>query len=85
MLKSGSVPLRSRSGTFSKLAVDGQIEQGQIAGTFRKLSPDPNSPDLPKLEWGLRSDQAVLVPGDMADGSIGTALIAGHGMFPPVG
>lgn len=44
--------------TGSELAVDGQVEQGQIAQPPSQLKSDPNRPDLLELERWLGPDQA---------------------------
>ena len=41
-----------------KLAVDGEIEKGEISDTLGQLQSDPDRPDLSEFQWGLRPDQA---------------------------
>jgi hypothetical protein len=48
--------------TGSQLAVERQIEQGQITNPLCDLEPDPNGPDLPSLERRFRSNQLASVP-----------------------
>jgi len=55
--------------TGSKLAVDGQIEESQISGSFRNLKPYSDGPDISQSEWGLLPDQFSFVPGLTAAGS----------------
>jgi hypothetical protein len=46
----------------AQLAVDRQVEQREIALSNLKLKPDPDGPDLFRLERALLTDQAALVP-----------------------
>jgi hypothetical protein len=48
--------------TGSQLAVERQIEQGQIPDTMSNLEPDPNGPDLLRLERRFGSNQLAPVP-----------------------
>jgi hypothetical protein len=47
----------------SQLAVDGQIEQGQVANRMVVLQVDTDRPDILGLEGWLLADQLALVPG----------------------
>ena len=47
----------------SKLAVDGQIEQSHIPGSFCNLKPYSDGPDISQSERGFLSDQFSFVPG----------------------
>jgi hypothetical protein len=46
-----------------QLAVEGQIEQSEVASTLFELKPDADCPDLLWLQRALLADEAVLVPG----------------------
>jgi hypothetical protein len=48
--------------TGSQLAVEGQVEQGQIPDLMSDLEPHSNGPDLLRLERRLGSDQLAVVP-----------------------
>ena len=39
-----------------KLAVDGEIEKGEISNTLGQLQSDPDRPDLSEFQWGFRPD-----------------------------
>jgi hypothetical protein len=47
----------------TQLAVDREVEQGEVALPTLKLKPDPDCPHLLRLERVLLADQATLVPG----------------------
>jgi len=47
----------------SQLAVDREVEQGKISFPALQLKPNPNGPDIFRLERALLADQAALVPG----------------------
>jgi hypothetical protein len=49
--------------TAPQLAVEGQIEQSEIASTLFELRPDADRPDLLWLQRALLADKAALVPG----------------------
>ena len=53
----------------SKLAVDGQIEEGQIPGSLCNLKPYSDGPDISESERSFLSDQFSFVPGLTAAGS----------------
>jgi len=55
--------------TSSQLAVEGEIEQSQVANALRHLEPDPNGPDLPGFERRFEADQLASVP--RCDGAAG--------------
>jgi hypothetical protein len=40
----------------AQLAVDRKVEQREIAPPTLKLKPDPDCPDLLRLEWALLAD-----------------------------
>ncbi|GFM55803.1 hypothetical protein PSCICF_19810 [Pseudomonas cichorii] len=40
----------------SKLAVDGQIEESQVPGSFRNLKPYSDGLDISQSEWGSLPD-----------------------------
>ena len=47
----------------AQLAVDREVEQGEVALSPLKLKPDPDRPDLLRLERAFLANQATLVPG----------------------
>lgn len=71
--------------TASRLAVDGQVEQGQIPAMPAKLKPDPDQPGLLKPERWLRSGQTTFVPWDMLVAVDWMHRIVVHGAFVPHG
>src|SRR5271165_6351289 len=46
----------------AQLAIDGEIEQRQIARVVLHLKPDTNGPDLFRPQGTLLADEAALVP-----------------------
>src|ERR1700684_2850620 len=52
----------------SKLAVDGEVEQRQLAATVGELQADSNRPDLFEFQQCFLTDEPSLVPG-FANGS----------------
>jgi hypothetical protein len=46
----------------AKLAVDAQIEEGQLTHTVFHLKPNPERPDILELERGFLADDPALVP-----------------------
>jgi len=46
-----------------QFAINGEIEQSQIAPTILKLQSNADCPDLPRFERALLADKASLVPG----------------------
>src|SRR3954449_274083 len=46
----------------AQLAIDREVEQGEVALSTLKLKPNPDCPDLLRLERALLPDQATLVP-----------------------
>jgi hypothetical protein len=46
----------------SELAVGREVEQGKISFPALQLKPNPNGPDIFRLERELLADQAALVP-----------------------
>ena len=49
--------------TAPQLAVEGQIEQSEVASTVFELKPDADCPDLLWFQRALLADEAALVPG----------------------
>jgi hypothetical protein len=47
--------------TAPQLAVEGQIEQSEVASTFFELKPDADCPDLLWFQRALLADEATLV------------------------
>lgn len=47
----------------AQLAVDGQVEESQVAKVLGQLKPNPDRPDMFWLERSLLSQGAPLVPG----------------------
>src|SRR5215472_16721344 len=47
----------------AQLAVDRQIEHGEVSGATLDHHSSPDRPDVLRAEWGLGSDQLALVPG----------------------
>jgi len=47
----------------AQLAVDRQVEHGQLSGAVLDLQANPDGPDFLQLEWRLWADQLALVPG----------------------
>ena len=47
--------------TAPQLAVEGQIEQSEVASTLFKVKPDADCPDLLWLQRALLADEAALV------------------------
>src|SRR5271170_5578249 len=45
-----------------QLAIDGEIEQGEVASPPLKLEPDADGPDLLGLQRALLADEAPFVP-----------------------
>jgi hypothetical protein len=48
------------------LAVDGQIEERKITGSFCNLKPYTDGPDIFQSEWSFLTDQFSFVPGLIA-------------------
>jgi hypothetical protein len=48
--------------TSSHLAVEGQVEQGQIPDAMSDLEPEPNGPDLFSFERRFGANQLALIP-----------------------
>ena len=57
------VDLEPHEVTAPQLAVEGEIEQSEVASTLFELKPDPDCPDLLWLQRALLADEAALVPG----------------------
>jgi hypothetical protein len=57
------VDLQADEIAASELAVDRKVEQGEISFPALQLKPNPNGPDIFRLERALLADQAALVPG----------------------
>jgi hypothetical protein len=57
------VDLQADEIAASELAVDRKVEQGEISFLALQLKPNPNCPDIFRLERALLPDQAALVPG----------------------
>jgi hypothetical protein len=57
------VDLQADEIATSELAVDREVEQGKISFPAPQLKPNPNGPDIFRLERALLADQAALVPG----------------------
>src|ERR1700758_2198005 len=57
------VDLQADEIATSELAVDREVEQGKISLPTLQLKPNPNGPDIFRLERALLTDQAALVPG----------------------
>lgn len=53
----------------AKLAVDRKVEQSKIALTALQLKPDPNCPDIFRLQRALLAGQVTLVPWSLLDGA----------------
>ena len=47
----------------TQLAVDRQVEHGQVANLVFILEVDSDGPDVLGLEWRLLADQLAFVPG----------------------
>jgi hypothetical protein len=58
-----SCDLQANEIAASELAVDRKVEQGEISFPALQLKPNPNGPDIFRLERALLADQAALVPG----------------------
>jgi hypothetical protein len=57
------VDLQADEIATSELAVDREVEQGKISFPALQLKPNPNGPDIFRIERALLADQAALVPG----------------------
>jgi hypothetical protein len=57
------VDLQANQIATSEFAVDREVEQGKTSFLALQLKPNPNSPDIFRLERALLADQAALVPG----------------------
>jgi hypothetical protein len=57
------VDLQTDEIATSELAVDRKVKQGKISFPALQLKPNPNGPDIFRLERALLADQAALVPG----------------------
>jgi hypothetical protein len=57
------VDLQADEIATSELAVDREVEQGKISLPTLQLKPNPNGPNIFRLERALLADQAALVPG----------------------
>jgi hypothetical protein len=68
----------------SQLAVDGQIEQGQITGSLVDLEFGPDRPDVFLPQWRLGSDQLSFIPGYPFGGGQQEIRIVLHGHAPSV-
>jgi hypothetical protein len=47
----------------TQLAIDGEVEHGQVADAVFEIESNPDCPDLLKLEWRFRLYQLTFVPG----------------------
>jgi hypothetical protein len=47
----------------SKLAVNGEVEQGQFAATVSESQADPDNPDLFEFKRCFLTDELSLIPG----------------------
>ena len=56
------VDLQADEIATSELAVDRKVEQGKISLPALQLKPNPNGPDIFRLERALLADQVALVP-----------------------
>jgi hypothetical protein len=59
------IDLQSDDVAAPELAVDRKVEQREVAFAALQLKPDPNCPDIFRLERALLADQAALVPGSV--------------------
>src|SRR6516164_8652544 len=59
------VDLQTDEIATSELAVDRKVKQGKISFPDLQLKPNPNGPDIFRLERALLADQAALVPGSL--------------------
>ena len=66
--------------TAAQLAVDGEVEQGELADIAGYLQSGANGPDLPELQGWLLADQFALVPRRVRGGRGGGGV--GHGLSP---
>ena len=57
------VDLQADEIATSELAIDREVEQSKISFPALQLKPNPNGPDIFRLERALLADQAALVPG----------------------
>jgi hypothetical protein len=57
------VDLEPHEVTAPQLAIEGQIEQSEVASTLFELKPDADCPDLLWFQRALLADEAALVPG----------------------
>jgi hypothetical protein len=47
----------------AQLAVDGEVEEGEVAQLVRQLQANPDRSDLPHFQRRLGAGQLALVPG----------------------
>src|SRR5207244_1399361 len=57
------VDLQPHEVTASKLAIDGEIEQGKVARPAFQLKPDPDRPNVLGFQRALLSGETAFVPG----------------------
>jgi hypothetical protein len=50
----------------SQLAIDGEIEEREVASTLFKLEADADRPNLPRLERAFLAGETALVPGSFS-------------------
>jgi hypothetical protein len=69
----------------TQLAVDGEVEQRQIALAVLELQPDANGPDLLRLKRALLADETAFVPRNAQRGALRLGF-GGHDLtstWPP--
>jgi hypothetical protein len=68
--------------TAAQFAVDGEVEQREIADAFLKLQPCPDRPDVACSQRRLRTDQLAFVPGLTARSTAGWDCFVIHDQSP---
>jgi len=47
----------------AQLAVDGQVEHGEIANSLLDMEPDTDRPNVLRPQWSLLTDETALIQG----------------------
>ena len=74
------VDLKPHEITAPQLAVDGQIEQSEIASALFELKPDADCPDFFWLQRTLLADKPALIPGGAVQRGFNSVDVE-HGRF----
>ena len=74
--------LESHHVAATQLAVDGQVEHGEVARSTLDHQASSDRSDVLWSQWGLRPDQLALVPGRSGWAFEQAGFVVGHGFAP---